>query len=182
MESEEIRSDQVNYILAHMDQVCTERHVDRCIFLGDFNADPYPVPDKRKGNSGTGDNNEEKDKKEDVIPPLAVESVRAWHDHALESVYPLPAGEISTQPTPLPSTDWKIDKHSPLYTTCKYRQGKESKHVIDYIFYTHQTLQVSNRLGALDEEEIAAEGKPLSLPNLKYPSDHISLVADMEIL
>jgi nocturnin len=74
------------------------------------------------------------------------------------------------------------EEGSPLYTTCKSREGKESKHVIDYLFYTRHTLQVSSRLGPLDPEEIEAEGKPLALPNLRYPSDHISLVAEMEIL
>jgi endonuclease/exonuclease/phosphatase family metal-dependent hydrolase len=178
MECEEIRASQVRYLLAHMDQILTEKQLERCILLGDFNADPYPVPQKKtKGESQEGE------EKMVNIPPLAVQSVRDWHDSFLESVYPLPQDGQSSLSLSSSSTEESSPPLLPMtYTTCKYRQGKESKHVIDYIFYSHRSLLVTSRLGTLDPQEIEQEGKPLALPNLKYPSDHISLVADMEIL
>lgn len=65
------------------------------------------------------------------------------------------------------------------YTTWKSRKGKESKHMIDYIFYSHSTLSVEGFLTPPDAHEISQS--LYKLPNLHYPSDHISIVADIRI-
>jgi nocturnin len=57
------------------------------------------------------------------------------------------------------------------YTTWKVRGDKESKHVIDYIFTDN--LKCIATLGKPDESEI----EPTRLPGFRYPSDHLSLVA-----
>ena len=66
------------------------------------------------------------------------------------------------------------------YTTWKFRQGKESKHMIDYIFYSDSTLSIDRFLSLPDWSEISTS--LYKLPNLRYPSDHISIVADIRIL
>lgn len=140
---ENIRYAQVQHMLSQVDEVIEHSGIQRCLFLGDFNADPYPVH-----------------KNEETIEPLAVRYVLSWRNHFLRSVYDLP-----------------VDENSPLYTTAKYRNGVESKHVIDYIFYSHDNIDVWNRLGPIDPSEI--QPNSLSLPDLRYPSDHISIVADL---
>ncbi|OQR80520.1 hypothetical protein THRCLA_12005 [Thraustotheca clavata] len=67
-----------------------------------------------------------------------------------------------------------IDGKEPEYTTWKVRSEKESKHTIDYIFYTPSTLQVLGTVNAPVEMEECA------LPSLRYPSDHIALIAKMQ--
>lgn len=48
--------------------------------------------------------------------------------------------------------------------------------LIDYIFYTSKSLKLTQYLKLPDLGEIEA------LPNLSYPSDHLSLVCDFEII
>jgi hypothetical protein len=71
------------------------------------------------------------------------------------------------------------DSSCDIYSTWKIRSGKTAKHLIDYMFYTHNSLRVSAILGPPSGEEIA-ESK-YKLPDLRYPSDHISIAADMVI-
>ena len=51
------------------------------------------------------------------------------------------------------------------------------KHTIDYIF--HDAGLRATRILAPPQE---AELEPARLPGLRYPSDHLSLVAELEIL
>lgn len=61
------------------------------------------------------------------------------------------------------------------YTTWKIRKDGEYKQNLDYIFHSSH-LNVTATLQAPSEEKIG----PDRLPNLKFPSDHISLVADFK--
>ncbi|KAH9061653.1 hypothetical protein Ae201684P_020988 [Aphanomyces euteiches] len=60
------------------------------------------------------------------------------------------------------------------YTTWKIRPGVESRHVIDYIFY-------NDKLTLLSVVDAPTEIDDCRLPSLKYPSDHIALIAKFEI-
>jgi mRNA deadenylase 3'-5' endonuclease subunit Ccr4 len=51
-------------------------------------------------------------------------------------------------------------------------------HTIDFIFFTDSSLALVKLLNMLDESEIDQE---IGLPNLTFPSDHISLVCDFKI-
>jgi mRNA deadenylase 3'-5' endonuclease subunit Ccr4 len=73
-----------------------------------------------------------------------------------------------------------IDSTADEYTTWKSRSGKEVKHFIDYIFFTHRSLRVSRVLGPPASNEI--QESQHKLPDLRYPSDHISIAADMTII
>jgi hypothetical protein len=57
------------------------------------------------------------------------------------------------------------------YTTWKVRGPKESKHVIDYIFTDNLTCTAT--LGKPNCNDV----EPTRLPGFRYPSDHLSLVA-----
>lgn len=57
------------------------------------------------------------------------------------------------------------------YTTWKIRGDKETKHVIDYIFTDNLTCTATLNKPSLQEME------PTRLPGFRYPSDHLSLVA-----
>ncbi|OQR99898.1 nocturnin-like isoform 2 [Achlya hypogyna] len=62
--------------------------------------------------------------------------------------------------------------NEPEYTTWKVRPGKESKHTIDYIFFTGETLRT------VAVADIPIEIEECRLPSYKYPSDHVALVAE----
>ncbi|XP_054846027.1 nocturnin isoform X3 [Eublepharis macularius] len=62
----------------------------------------------------------------------------------------------------------------PPYTTWKIRLSGESRHTLDYIWYSQHALQVNAALSLLTEEQIG----PNRLPSYNYPSDHLSLVCD----
>ncbi|KAJ3002150.1 UNVERIFIED_CONTAM: hypothetical protein HDU68_006431, partial [Siphonaria sp. JEL0065] len=61
----------------------------------------------------------------------------------------------------------------PEYTTWKVRKGKESKHVIDYVFYRGalEVVSVLNMPEDVDEDRI---------PSFRYPSDHFALIVEFE--
>ncbi|RQM25042.1 hypothetical protein B5M09_010343 [Aphanomyces astaci] len=63
---------------------------------------------------------------------------------------------------------------TPNYTTWKTRPGVESKHVIDYIFHNDK-VQLLRVVDAPEDVE------PSGLPSLRYPSDHIALIATFQI-
>jgi mRNA deadenylase 3'-5' endonuclease subunit Ccr4 len=75
--------------------------------------------------------------------------------------------------------DHDADPSSEEYSTWKVRSGKTAKHLIDYMFYTHGSLRVNGVLGPPSGQDMA-ESK-YKLPDLRYPSDHLSIAADMEI-
>ncbi|XP_060035057.1 nocturnin isoform X2 [Erinaceus europaeus] len=62
----------------------------------------------------------------------------------------------------------------PPYTTWKIRTSGESRHTLDYIWYSRRALSVRAALELLTEEQIG----PDRLPSFRYPSDHLSLVCD----
>jgi endonuclease/exonuclease/phosphatase family metal-dependent hydrolase len=96
--------------------------------------------------------------------PMAVPTALSWCDGALSSAYPLP-----------------VSQDEDLYSTWKTRGGKQSKRVIDYILYTRgRGLEVTSLLQVPAAEEIA--DSPCKLPDLRYPSDHIAIAADLNIV
>lgn len=60
------------------------------------------------------------------------------------------------------------------YTTWKIRQDLEVKHAIDYIWYSHELLEVASYLELPDEKEIPEA----RLPSYSSPSDHLPLCCD----
>jgi len=85
------------------------------------------------------------------------------------------------------------------YTTWKYRRSKdkgnegekETKHTIDYIFYhaplpgsssssssSTREVRVRSRLSLPTPEEVGSE----ALPSLRYPSDHLAIMAEFELI
>ncbi|KAM9375495.1 nocturnin-like [Pholidichthys leucotaenia] len=63
----------------------------------------------------------------------------------------------------------------PAYTTWKIRPSGESRSTLDYIWYSHNALQVESLLDIPTEEQIG----PDRLPSYHYPSDHLSLLCDV---
>jgi len=61
------------------------------------------------------------------------------------------------------------------YTTWKIRETGEQKHVLDYIFHSHQLKTVST-LKMPTEEQVGED----RLPSQQFASDHLSLVADLK--
>lgn len=61
------------------------------------------------------------------------------------------------------------------YTTWKIRGPKESKHVIDYIFY--DDLECKSILSIPKDDEV----EPTRFPGFRYPSDHIAIGAKFSI-
>ena len=62
------------------------------------------------------------------------------------------------------------------WTTWKIRESGEEKHILDYIFHS-PGLRTIGVLDPPSQEEIGSD----RLPSLKFPSDHLSLVADIKI-
>ena len=62
------------------------------------------------------------------------------------------------------------------YTTWKIRETGEQKHILDYIFHSPQ-LQTVFTLEMPTEQQIGED----RLPSLQFASDHLSLVADIQI-
>ncbi|KAM6981379.1 nocturnin [Aplochiton taeniatus] len=63
----------------------------------------------------------------------------------------------------------------PAFTTWKIRPSGESCSTLDYIWYTREALAVETLLDLPSEEQIG----PDRLPSYHYPSDHLSLLADI---
>lgn len=66
-------------------------------------------------------------------------------------------------------------QREPAYTTWKIRPSGESCSTLDYIWYTHDALSVECLLDIPTEEQIG----PDRLPSYHYPSDHLSLICDI---
>ncbi|XP_052893462.1 nocturnin isoform X7 [Anopheles moucheti] len=67
--------------------------------------------------------------------------------------------------------------YEPPYTTWKIREEGEVCHTIDYVFYSKEKLTVKNCLMFPSGEEIGVD----RTPSFQYPSDHFSLVCDIEL-
>lgn len=101
--------------------------------------------------------------------PVAVPTALQWGGGRLSSAYPLPSSQDSIHEDPT------------LYTTWKSRKGKELRRMIDYILYsTDGGLEVTAILQPPAQDEILES--PCKLPDMRYPSDHISIAADIEIV
>ena len=72
--------------------------------------------------------------------------------------------------------DSSYDNSSLDYTTWKIRDTGEEKQVLDYIFHSDD-LRTLRTLDVPSEEEVGDQ----RLPSLAYASDHLSLVADIQI-
>ncbi|KAK3100780.1 hypothetical protein FSP39_025205 [Pinctada imbricata] len=74
------------------------------------------------------------------------------------------------------------DRVEPPFTTWQvrgsYMGNKETCVAIDYIFFSKDHFRVKSVLDIPSEREIGQK----RLPSLLYPSDHLSLVCDLEIL
>jgi len=75
-----------------------------------------------------------------------------------DSAYPLPTSERD------------------MYTTWKKRGEHEAKHAIDYIWHSKATLATIATLDHVAEEVM----EPSRLPGFRFPSDHLSLFAQLE--
>tara|TARA_B110000090_G_C13155396_1_gene359371 strand:- start:129 stop:551 length:423 start_codon:yes stop_codon:yes gene_type:complete len=64
----------------------------------------------------------------------------------------------------------------PEYTTCKVRKDGEACHTIDYIFVS-KSIQVIKCLSIPKRSELPTE----RIPSWGYPSDHLSIGADLEL-
>ena len=87
----------------------------------------------------------------------AVPAVLA-HPLQLRSAYPLPQSEGGQG-----------------WTTWKRRAGKEARNTIDYIFHS-AGLAPTRLLAAPDKAEL----EPARLPGLRYPSDHLAIMAELQ--
>jgi mRNA deadenylase 3'-5' endonuclease subunit Ccr4 len=63
-----------------------------------------------------------------------------------------------------------------FYTTWKFRENKETRRIIDYIFYAGG-LQCTSTLQVPNEEDLEAT----RLPGLRYPSDHMMIAAEFTL-
>ena len=68
------------------------------------------------------------------------------------------------------------DSNKLEYTTWKIRDTGEQKHVLDYIFHSPSFKTVAT-LKMPSEKDLGIE----KLPSAKFPSDHMSLVADIKM-
>jgi mRNA deadenylase 3'-5' endonuclease subunit Ccr4 len=65
-----------------------------------------------------------------------------------------------------------------MWSTWKRRGDLEVKHFIDYILYDRRSFRATSILSAPKDEDLL----DTRLPCLKYPSDHLSIAADLELL
>ena len=96
----------------------------------------------------------------------------------LTSAYPLDTLGWSTWKV---SCDWRAAGHvTPTLTLIggQVRDTGEEKHVLDYILHSPASVRT---LAVLDPPPPEAVGEA-RLPSLQFPSDHLSLVADLAIL
>ena len=66
----------------------------------------------------------------------------------------------------------------PEFTSWKFREVGESLYTIDYVWYTSDKLAATGVWGLPSREEIGITG----LPVMRYPSDHLALGVELEIL
>lgn len=66
----------------------------------------------------------------------------------------------------------------PPYTTWCIRPQGEFPRTLDYIWYTKNKFKVLQKLGIPKEADMPTD----RLPCFEYPSDHLSLVCDLQLL
>lgn len=64
------------------------------------------------------------------------------------------------------------------WTTWKIRDTGEEKYVLDYMFTSNNNLETVRVLETPSDDDVDS----LRLPSLSFPSDHLSLVADIKII
>jgi len=94
-------------------------------------------------------------------------------DFNAEPTEPVYSTMTSSDSLPL-SSAYNLD--SLQWTTWKIRDSGEEKHVLDYIFHS-PGLKTTAVLEPPSQEEVGDD----RLPSLTFPSDHLSLVADINI-
>mmetsp|Transcript_7500 Transcript_7500/g.16412 ORF Transcript_7500/g.16412 Transcript_7500/m.16412 type:complete len:387 (+) Transcript_7500:301-1461(+) len=84
--------------------------------------------------------------------------------------------------TRVPSQSGSEGAKDTVWTTWKsrWKKGKENvvRHCIDYIMYSSGNVRAASAVDIFSDAQIAPE----LFPSSTYPSDHISLVADLQIL
>ena len=158
---EAVRAQQISAVLDAVQDVATQVRMPvtpeggqcRCVVMGDFNAEAC--------SSSTG------------IEAVAVPAALAWGGGCLSSVY---------RRSPLCDVAGGHGVvEGGLYTTWKSRKGKVARRTIDYILSsTGGGLEVAGLLLPPAEEEIASS--VFKLPDMRYPSDHIAIAADIDIV
>ncbi|KAI9353475.1 Endonuclease/exonuclease/phosphatase [Obelidium mucronatum] len=80
-------------------------------------------------------------------------------------------------------TAYSNDSDPGQYTTWKVRKGKESKHVIDYIFHASPTNPNPRNcfLRVLKTLDTPVHVETERIPSFRYPSDHFALFAEFEM-
>lgn len=84
----------------------------------------------------------------------------------------------SSSPLRLDSAYKKLSldgSREPDFTTWKIRPSGECRATLDYVWYSRDTLTVDGLLDLPSEEQIG----PDRLPSFSYPSDHLSLLAEL---
>ena len=66
----------------------------------------------------------------------------------------------------------------PAFTKWCVREYGEEKQVLDYIFHSPESLETLATLELPSEQQVGEN----RLPSLSFPSDHLSLVADLKLL
>ena len=78
------------------------------------------------------------------------------------------------------TSSYDISSNESSWTTWKKRGEKESKHIIDYIFFKQKQKRwgVVRTLDPPEEKDVPVT----RLPAINYPSDHIAICCDLSIL
>ena len=153
--NEVTRHSQVLALLSKVQSMSSVLPSSRVLICGDFNADPVTTKE---------------------VTAVAVPGVFDNYPN-LRCPYPLEeavtdyksAGKSLPQPQP---------PHKNLWSTWKRRGDEEVKHWIDYILYDSRSFKATAVLQAPRDEDMSDE----RLPDRKYPSDHLAIAADLELL
>ncbi|GMH96740.1 hypothetical protein TrVE_jg14038 [Triparma verrucosa] len=157
-ENEQIRSKQITALLTKVTEFAIEHKAgERILLCGDFNCDPFDIYKTEGGQR-------ELDYKAICVPHIEESFPNIC------SAYPLMhAAENADAEN---SDKW-------LWTTWKRRtESGEIKHSIDYIYYDKNNFKCTQILLPPDDESVLEH----RLPCYKYPSDHISIVADFDFI
>jgi mRNA deadenylase 3'-5' endonuclease subunit Ccr4 len=122
------------------------------LILGDFNADP-PSKGAVDASSSTEDS---------AIGRMLLHHTRDPSNMSISHNY---------------RSSYPIDDLSTFYTTWKARGTSTVRRVIDYIFYTSETLECTATLKTPDDGDLEAT----RLPGLRYPSDHMMIAAQFRL-
>ncbi|GMH71407.1 hypothetical protein TrLO_g3882 [Triparma laevis f. longispina] len=160
-ENEQKRSKQITALLTKVTDFAKLHNAgERILLCGDFNCDPFDIY-KSKGEGGR-----ELDYKAICVPHIQESFPN------IQSAYPLENAAENADDAD--SSKW-------LWTTWKKRSAGgvgEVKHSIDYIYYDKNNFNCTQILLPPDPEYVMEH----RLPCYKYPSDHISIVADFDFI